>query len=40
MGDNEISDDKNEGKLLAISIDMVMQRYNVGVWYKPGWLTS
>ena len=30
MGDNEIGDDKNEGKLLAISIAMVMQQYNAG----------
>ena len=30
MGDNEIGDDKNEGKLLAISIAMVMQRYDTG----------
>jgi hypothetical protein len=27
VGDNEISDDRNEG---AISIAMVMQRYDVG----------
>jgi hypothetical protein len=30
VGDNEIGDDKNEGELLAISIAMVMQWYNVG----------
>ena len=30
MGDNEIGDDKNEGKLLAILIAMAMQRYDVG----------
>ena len=30
MGDNEIGDDKNEGKLLAISIAMAMQQYNAG----------
>jgi len=30
VGDNEISDDKNEGKSLAISIAMAMQRYNAG----------
>jgi hypothetical protein len=30
VGNNEISDDKNEGKLLAISIAMVMQWYNQG----------
>jgi hypothetical protein len=30
VGDNEIGDDKNEDKSLAISIAMVMQRYNVG----------
>jgi len=30
MGDNEIGDDKNEGKLLAISIAMAMQRYDAG----------
>jgi hypothetical protein len=30
MGDNEISDDKNEGKLLAIFIAMAMQRFNTG----------
>jgi hypothetical protein len=29
VGDNEISDDKNEGKLMAISIAMAM-RYNAG----------
>ena len=28
MGDNEIGDDKNEGKLLAISIAMAMQQYD------------
>jgi hypothetical protein len=27
---NEIGDDKNEGKLLAILIAMAMQQYNVG----------
>jgi len=30
VGDNEIGDDKNEGKSLAISIAMAMQRYNAG----------
>ncbi len=30
MGDNEIDDDKNEGKSLAISIAMAMQQYNAG----------
>jgi hypothetical protein len=30
VGDNEIGDDKNEGKLVAISIAMAMQRYDVG----------
>jgi hypothetical protein len=30
VGDNEIGDNKNEGKLLAILIAMAMQRYNVG----------
>ncbi len=30
MGDNEISDAKNEGKSLAISIAMAMQRYVAG----------
>jgi hypothetical protein len=30
VGDNEIGDDKNEDKSLAILIAMVMQRYNVG----------
>jgi len=30
VGDNEIGDDKNEGKLLAISIAMAMHRYNAG----------
>jgi hypothetical protein len=30
VGDNEIGDDTNEGKLLAISIAMAMQRYDVG----------
>jgi hypothetical protein len=30
VGDNEIGDDKNEGKLLAISIAMAMRRYDAG----------
>ena len=30
VGDNEVGDGKNEGKLLAISIAMAMQRYDVG----------
>jgi hypothetical protein len=30
VGDNEISDDKNEGELLAILIAMSMQRYDAG----------
>jgi len=30
VGDNEIGDDKNEGKSLVILIAMVMQRYDVG----------
>jgi hypothetical protein len=30
VDDNEIGDDKNEGKLLAISIAMAMQQYNAG----------
>ncbi len=30
VGNNEIGDDKNEGKSLAISIAMAMQRYNAG----------
>jgi hypothetical protein len=30
VGDNEIGNDKNEGELLAISIAMAMQRYDVG----------
>jgi hypothetical protein len=30
VGDNEIGDDKNEGKSLAISIAMAMQRYDAG----------
>jgi hypothetical protein len=30
VGNNEISNDKNEGELLAISIAMAMQRYNTG----------
>jgi hypothetical protein len=30
VGDNEIGDDKNEGKSLAISISMAMQRYDAG----------
>jgi hypothetical protein len=30
VGDNEIGDDKNEGKLLAVSIAMEMQRYDAG----------
>jgi hypothetical protein len=30
VGDNEIGDDKNAGKLLAISIASVMQRYDAG----------
>jgi len=30
VGDNEIGDDKNEGKSLAILIAMAMQRYDAG----------
>jgi hypothetical protein len=30
MGDNEMGNNKIEGKLLAISIAMAMQRYDVG----------
>jgi hypothetical protein len=30
VGDNEIGDNKNEGKRLAISIAMATQQYNVG----------
>jgi len=30
VGDNEIGDDINEGKLLAILIAMAMQRYDAG----------
>jgi hypothetical protein len=30
VGDNEIGDDKNEGKSLAISIAMAMQRNYAG----------
>jgi hypothetical protein len=30
VGDNVISDDKNEGKSLAISIAMAMQQYDTG----------
>jgi hypothetical protein len=30
VGDNEIGNDKNEGKLLAVLIAMAMQRYNAG----------
>ena len=30
VGDNEISNDKNEDELLAISIAMAMQRYDAG----------
>jgi hypothetical protein len=30
VGDNKIGDDKNEGKLLAISIAIAMQWYNTG----------
>jgi hypothetical protein len=30
VDDNEIGDDKNEGKSLAISIAMAMQRYDSG----------
>jgi hypothetical protein len=30
VGDNEIGNDKNVGKLLAILIAMAMQRYEVG----------
>jgi hypothetical protein len=30
VGDNEIDNDKNEGKLLAILIAMAMQRYDAG----------
>jgi len=44
VGDNEIGDDENEGKLLAISIAMAMQQYGVqsspdrarpGLHWKP-----
>jgi hypothetical protein len=38
VGDNEIGDDKNEGKLLAISIAMQMRRYNAG--HITQWSTS
>jgi hypothetical protein len=30
VGDNEISDDKNEGKSLAVSTAMAMQQYDAG----------
>jgi hypothetical protein len=30
VGDNEIGNNKNEGKLLTISIAMAMQWYNAG----------
>jgi hypothetical protein len=30
VGDNEIGDNKNEGKSLAISIVMAMQQYDAG----------
>jgi hypothetical protein len=30
VDDNEIGDDKNEGKSLAILIAMAMQQYNAG----------
>jgi hypothetical protein len=30
VGNNEIDDDKNEGKSLAVSVAMAMQRYNAG----------
>jgi len=30
VGDNEIGDDKNEGKSLAVLIAMAMQRYDAG----------
>jgi len=30
VGDNEIGDNKNEGKLLAVLIAMAMQRYDSG----------
>ena len=30
VGDNEIGNDKNESKLLAISIAMAVQRYDAG----------
>jgi len=30
VGDNEVSDDKNEGKLLSISTAMAMQWYDTG----------
>jgi hypothetical protein len=33
VGDNEIGDDKNEGKSMAISIAMAMQ------WYYAGCIT-
>ncbi len=39
MGDNEISDNINEGESLAISIAMAMQRYNAGAFLnraRPG----
>jgi hypothetical protein len=38
VGDNEIGDNKNEGKSLAILIAMAMQRYNVG--HIAQWSTS
>jgi hypothetical protein len=30
VGDNEIGNDKNEGKLLAILIAVAIKQYNVG----------
>ena len=30
VGNNKISDDKNEGELLAVLIAMAMQRYDAG----------
>ena len=38
VGDNEIGDDKNEGKLLAILIAMQTRRYDAG--HIAQWSTS
>ena len=37
VGDNKSTVTKNEGELLAISIVMAMQRYDMRVWCTRGW---